>query len=317
MLNAPLLVTVGECLGLVSGVGAGGLAYGTQAEISFGGAEGNVAICASRLGARVAWVGRVGADPFGERIERTLRGEGVDVHATRDPKRFTAMMLKERTGEGATRVSYLRDGAAGSGITPADLPSGLIAGASVLHITGISAGLSSSSRDTVFAAVAAARAAGVTVSFDVNHRSKLWAAEDAAATYRELAAAADIVFAGEDEAEILVGPGAAPELALRLAALGPREVVVKRGERGAYALVAGVAHDEPAVNVRAIDTVGAGDAFVGAYLAEHLRGGSLPERMGAAAASGALACLRTGDWEAMPTRAQLRALRAGGDPVER
>ncbi|WP_025134095.1 sugar kinase [Leucobacter sp. PH1c] len=316
-MSAPLLVTVGECLGLVSGVGAGGLAYGTQAEISFGGAEGNVAICASRQGARVAWVGRIGEDPFGDRIVRTLRGEGVEVHAVRDPSRFTAMMLKERTGAGATRVSYLRHGAAGSGITPADLPGALLAAASVLHVTGISAGLSDSSHETVRAAVAAARSADAAVSFDVNHRSKLWDAADAAASYRALAAAADIVFAGEDEAEILVGRGTVPELAARLAALGPREVIVKRGERGAYALVDGAVHVEPAVPVRAVDTVGAGDAFVGAYLTARMRGASLAERMAAASASGAAACLRTGDWEAMPNRDQLRQLRGGGDPVER
>lgn len=312
-----LLVTVGECLGLVNSLGAGGLEYGTHAEISFGGAEGNVAICASRLGARAAWVGRLGDDPFGHRIARTLRGEGVEVFASEDREHFTAMMLKERVGDGMTRVNYLRDGGAGSRMTPADLPGPLFARAAVLHVTGISAGLSASARETIFSAVALAREAGALISFDVNHRNKLWSAEAAAPVYRELAALADIVFAGVEEAEIIVSPGSPAELAGRLTELGPSQVIVKLGERGAFALVDGVRYEQPAFAVRAVDTVGAGDAFVAGYLTELLAGEPVVTRMRTGAASGAYACLRAGDWESMPTRARLRSLLDQSDPVER
>ncbi len=316
-MNAPLLVTVGECLGLVSGTGAGGLEYGTQAEISFGGAEGNVAICASRLGARAAWVGRLGDDPFGHRIVRTLRGEGVEVCAVQDREHFTAMLLKERVGDGMTRVSYLRDGGAGSRITPADLPADLLARASVLHVTGISAGLSATAHETVVAAVAIAREAGALISFDVNHRNKIWTAEQAAPIYRDLAASADVLFAGVDEAQILVGQGAPSDLAARLAELGPSQVIVKLGEQGALGLIDGDEYAQPAFPVRAVDTVGAGDAFVAGYLAELMAGEAAETRMRTGAASGAYACLRSGDWESMPSRERLQSLFDQADPVER
>ena len=316
-MSAPLLVAIGEGLGLVNGTGAGGLEYGTQAEISFGGDAGNVTICASRLGARAAWVGRLGDDPFGNRIVRTLRGEGVEVSATLDRQYFTGMLLKERVGDGMTRVSYLREGGAGSRITPADLPHEVLAQAAVLHVTGISAGLSETSLETIVAAVRIAKDAGALISFDVNHRSKIWSTEAAAPIYRELAVSADILFAGVEEAEIVVGTGTPAEQATRLAELGPSQVLVKLGEEGALALVDGVFYKQAAFPVRAVDTVGAGDAFVAGYLTELMAGEPVQVRMRTGAASGAFACLRSGDWESMPSREQLRSLLDQSDPVDR
>lgn len=316
-MGEPLLVTIGECLGLVNGMGAGGLGYGSHAELGFGGAEGNVAIGASRLGARTSWIGRIGDDPFGHRIVRTLRGEGVDVREIWDPDRFTAMMLKDRTGDGLTRVSYLRRGAAGGRIEPSDLPRELIERATVLHLTGITPGLGEHARDAVFSASRIARDAGALVSFDINHRSGVWAAEEAAPVYRELIAMADIVFAGADEAALVVGGATPVEQARMLLELGPSQAIVKLGSEGAVAVADGVEHAEPSVRVQALDTVGAGDAFVAGYLVELMAGAALPARMRTAAACGAHACLGPGDWESMPTREQLRRLLSYRDPVDR
>lgn len=313
----PLLVTVGECLALLVGTGAGGLEYGTQAEISFGGSEGNVAICAARLGAEVAWVGRVGDDVFGHRILRTLRGEGIEVHGTIDPDHATAMMLKERIGVGRTRVTYLREGMAGSRTAVSDVPAELVERASVLHVTGISLGLGATIRETIFATVRAAKEAGVLVSFDVNHRNKLWSPETAAPVYREVVSLADIVFAGDEEAALIVDGASPAELATALAALGPEHAIVKLGERGATAFAAGQLVHRDAVAVDVIDTVGAGDAFVSGYLTELMQGESLETRLATAVACGAFACLRAGDWESMPTRTQIDSLLAEGDPVDR
>lgn len=316
-MSAPLLAVVGESLGLINGMGAGGLEYGTQAEISFGGAESNVAICASRLGARTAWVGRVGDDSFGNRIVRTLRGEGVDVYAAMDRTNFTAMLLKERVGDGMTRVSYLREGGAGSRIKPSDLPEQVLTQAAVLHVTGITAALSASARETILSAVEIARRGGALVSFDVNHRNKLWDAATAAPIYREIIARSDIVFAGVEEAAIVVPDGTPTDLAGRIADLGPSQVVIKLGEQGALAQIEGGFYEQPAFAVRAVDTVGAGDAFVAGYLTEMLAGEPVETRMRTGAASGAYACLRSGDWESMPTRERLRSLLDQSDPVER
>ncbi|GAA1731294.1 sugar kinase [Microbacterium paludicola] len=311
------LVTVGESLALVYSPRAGGFDTTTDATVSFGGAESNVAIAAARLGAAATWIGRVGDDAFGRRIIRGIRGEGVTVEASVDPVAPTALMIKDRPSLGRTRVVYYRAGNAGSRIAPEDVPHEHLAGAEIFHFTGIALALSAASSDTVLAAARAAKEAGAAVSFDINHRSKLWRAEEAAPAYREAIALADIVFAGDDEAAIAVGAGAPPELAQRIADLGPREVVIKLGERGAYALEDGRAHEQPPFRVEVADTVGAGDAFVGGYLAERLAGLGLEDRMRTAAAAGACACRGDGDWEMMPTRRDIAELVAGGDPVAR
>ena len=165
-------------------------------------------------------------------------------------------------------------------------------------------------------AVAIARDAGVLVSFDVNHRATLWANDVAAPVYRQLAAASDIVFAGEDEARMLVGDGTRRELAYRIAELGVSQVVIKLGEHGCFALVSGIEHEVAAIRVEAVDTVGAGDAFVAGYLAELLDDNGVPTRLHTAVRMGAFACLGPGDWESYPTRNEF-GLFDGGDPVSR
>ena len=148
-----------------------------------------------------------------------------------------------------------------------------------------------------------ADAAGATISFDVNHRSRLWRGRDAATTHRRIAARAALVFAGEEEAELLAPGGGDPSnRAAAIAALGPTEVVIKRGAAGALVLVDGTRTERvPAVSVDlVVDTVGAGDAFVAGYLAERLAGRELAIRLDTALRAGAAACRHPGTGRARP-----------------
>ena len=92
---------------------------------------------------------------------------------------------------------------------------------------------------------------------------KLWSPRIARPTLTRLITLADIVFAGLDEAQLLLDTTCndPAELAQRLSTLGPAEVILKEGKRGCSALIEGVAHHAPAVPVTVIDPVGAGDAF--------------------------------------------------------
>ncbi|WP_219819409.1 sugar kinase [Pseudoclavibacter sp. AY1F1] len=312
------IVTIGEALGLVLARRAGGFDLQSEAEMSFGGAESNVAIAAARLGAESAWIGRLGDDAIGNRIRRTLRAEQVQLHATIDPDAPTALMIKDRPRPGHSRVTYYRHGFAGSRITPADVPNAVVTSADVLHVTGISLALSDSAAETVLSAVRLARERGVTVSFDVNHRSKLWSAEQAAPRYRELVALSDIVFAGDDEAAMIVGGGTPLGQARALQALGPTQVLIKRGEHGASGVDGELELEVPAYRVDVVDTVGAGDAFAAGYLVELTRGGTLEQRLLTAAACGACACRSDGDWESQPSWGDVQGLVEGsGDAVLR
>lgn len=332
------VVAIGESLGLLVPDRPGRLAHVPHLRLGFGGAESNVAIGVARLGGRSAWVGRVGGDGLGELITRGIRAEGVEVHATVDPDAATALMIKERPRPGSSRVTYYRSVQAGSRLTAGDIPDGVVERAAILHVTGISAGLGAGPLAAVHAAIDRAKAAGVTVSFDVNHRSALWrnasdgnddgnasgngsngsGGRDAGAAYRELAARSDIVFAGDDEAALFTGRHDPREQLDAIRALGVACAIIKLGEHGAIASEGETVSARDAVRVDVVDTVGAGDAFVAGWLAETAAGSSLDERLATAVQCGALACTVDGDWEAAPTRADVAALATPGvDPVQR
>jgi len=303
------LLAVGETMALLTAAEVGRLRHAGSLTLGVAGAESNVAIGARRLGCPAAWVGRVGNDELGELVVSRIRAEGVDVAGVvRDPDAPTSLMLKERRTADLVRVLYYRRHGPGARLRPDDLDPAQIAAAGLLHLTGITPALSDSARATVDHAVELARSAGVPVAFDLNYRSALWPPDQAAAVCRDLAARADIVFAGDDEAELLGLAGDPAALARGLAELGSGHALVKLGERGAVAFVDGRAYTADPVPVQAVDPVGAGDAFVAGYLAELLAGRPVEERLATAAACGAFAVTVPGDWEGLPSRDELATL---------
>lgn len=357
--DAPRVVTVGETMALLHSEGIGSLAHARSMSIGIGGAESNLAISLRRLGVPVAWVSRVGADELGTRVLRELRAEQVDVRARIDPERPTGLMLKSHPSGGATTVRYYRSGSAASALSAhellEDLPDELLADAAILHLTGITPLLSPSARDATVALLERARAAGTLISFDVNLRSALAPREVAAPLLARIAAAADIVFGGTEELELVaeaLGPagqsagagtgrgsagtgaegGVDDPLLRALHAHGVPEVVEKRGADGARALAGtgtgadtgadpGTGADEvevPGLRIDVVDTVGAGDAFVAGYLSARLEGLDVADRLARGNECGALMCTSPGDWEGAVHREDLGRLAAGtGDPVTR
>lgn len=317
-MSAPAVVTLGETMALVRTTEIGSLRHTHGMALGVGGAETNVAIGLARLGVAVSWLGRVGDDSLGERVAREIRAEGVDVRAVVDADAPTGLMVKERPSAASTAVHYYRAGSAGSRVSVSDLPDGWIEEASLLHVTGITPLLSSTARSAVLAAVECAREAGVTVSFDINYRSALAPAAVAGPVLREVAERADIVFGGEDEFAILYPDAAPVDAAALLRDAGCATTVLKQGPSGATVFVGDTVVAASGFLIDAIDTVGAGDAFVAGYLSALLEGLDIAAALHRANACGAMACLTPGDWEAAPTRRDLaRFLDGDGDPVRR
>jgi 2-dehydro-3-deoxygluconokinase len=321
--DVPYVVTLGETMALMGADEVGPLAHASSLRLGMGGSESNVAIGLQRLGVQAVWCSRLGDDSFGELVAREVRAEQVDVRAVVDPGAPTGLMVKERRTAVSQRVTYYRAGSAASRMTPDDVDPRLIAGAAVLHVSGITAAISPTAAAALRHAVAVARDAGVTVSFDLNHRSSLWSDADARALYREVVPLADVVFGGLEEAALAVGePGETGEAfdaetaARRLVALGAGQAVVKLGAEGALALVDGAVHRRAAIPVPVVDTVGAGDAFVAGYLAELVEGRGVDDRLATAVATGAFACMVPSDWEGLPRRRDL-ALLGATEPVQR
>lgn len=297
------VLTLGEAL--VSFRAPGPVGFGRPLVPDLAGAETNVAIGLSRLGHAVEWMGRVGADRFGTEVLRTLRAEGVTVaHARTDVDGPTGLMVLEQRTADLTQVEYVRAGSAGSRLRPDDLWPGVMDGLRVLHLTGITPALSPTAAATVARAVELASAAGVLVSLDVNHRSRLWSRADAAAALRPLLPHVTLLVASEDELDI-VADGAEELAVAQLLGSGVREVAVKRGSAGASLHTTQGRVDARAVAVTAVDPVGAGDAFCAGLLSGVLDDLDPAGRLERAVLMGAWAVSTAGDWQGLPSRAEL------------
>lgn len=309
------VLTYGETMGLVDAERIGPLRLGGPMRLSMAGAESTVAIGVARLGGSARWVGVVGDDEVGVLITRVLRAEGVQTDGVAVAGDVpTGLLLKERRTASVSRVRYYRRGNAGSRLSPEHVRPGDVADAKILLLSGITPALSTTAREAVFEALALARHAGTTVCVDVNHRSGLWSTDEARPVLAEMVARADIVLATTEEAALLVD-GSPAEAAQRLCGLGPRLAVVKRGADGAVACDDGKIHEVAPHPAEVVDPVGAGDAFAAGLLADLALGRPAVQALRTAASVAAINVACPGDWEGLPTRAELGHGR--GDDVVR
>lgn len=309
------VVTFGETMVLFAAVESGPLRFANTYTRHAAGTETNVAIGLARLGHRVGWFSRVGDDEFGQYIVSFVRGEGVDTsRVIVDPAAPTGVLFKEKRELGPRTIVYYRRGSAASQLAADDLDRDYIAGATYLHLTGITPALSPSAREAVFAAARMARQAGVVVSFDPNLRLRLWTAEQARSTWRELLPLCDVVLPGLDEAELIAGESDPDRAADAIRALGPSLVVVKLGREGALAVGPEGRVRAPGLHLeRIVDPVGAGDGFAAGFLSGQLRGLDLAESLAIANTVGAFATTVVGDVEGLPSWREIQELRLDRD----
>lgn len=271
----------------------------------FGGDTMNVAIAASRLGARSAMIAKLGADPFGDAIEALLRDEGVDASAvTRHPAAPTGIYLVTHGATGHS-FSYYRKGSAASLMTVADLPATLIASARFLHVSGISQAISPAALATVDHAIGIARSAGVALSYDTNLRTRLWPVEQARPVVDRTARRARFLKTSLEDSEALLGFSEPARIAAHFLGLGCEVVVVTLGKAGAYLAQAGGQETIAGFPVEAVDATGAGDAFTGAFLAELVAGRDAAKAARFANAAAALSTLDYGAIKPLPRRADV------------
>jgi 2-dehydro-3-deoxygluconokinase len=310
------VVTLGETMVALVPEGRGPLRLARRFRRHIAGAESNVAIGVTRLGHPARWLGRVGDDAFGTVILETLALEGVDTRwAVRDPGAPTGLLFKERPRTGDSSSLYYRRGSAASLQDADQIDPAAFTGARWLHLTGITPALGPGPRRAAARALDLARSGGLAVSFDPNYRAALWGRAEAAGALRPLAEQADVLVFSPLEGEILYGAGTVEALAARALAVGRATLVaVKDGVRGAVLFPAAGSPVAIAPHpVRAVDTTGAGDAFVSGLLAGLLDGMPLHRAGRLAALCGALACTVLGDWEGVPRRAEAEAWLAGGE----
>jgi 2-dehydro-3-deoxygluconokinase/2-dehydro-3-deoxygalactonokinase len=294
---------MGEVMVELNAVTRGPLRHVVLFEKHAGGAEGNVAIGVRRLGVSSGIITRVGSDEFGQFLLNTLRGEGVDTeHVAVDEETPTAIFFIQRDYPIPKRseVFYYRKNSAGSRLSRRDVDSEYIAMAKVLHITGITPALSETAREATLFAMTTAKQHGVTISLDTNVRLKLWSEQIARDTLRPLCKMADIVFTSGPDSKIILGVQDQNEIAETLHKEGVHTVVVKLGQKGAFASSGGQTTQVPMIKTSVEDPTGAGDSFAATFLATRLKGWKLEESMRAASAAAALVVMVRGDYENIP-----------------
>ena len=270
------------------------LEYIHQFPKKIGGAESNVAIGLTRLGHSVTWFSKLGNDPFGRFVVKSIRGEGVDVSSCLlTDEAPTGLIFKEQLSPEDMNVYYYRKGSAASLMQPEELDAGAIAAARILHISGITPALSDSARATVMEAIEIAKRNGTKIVFDPNLRLKLWSAEGAKKTFNEIAANADVILPGLDEGQLMTGETDVEAVAETLAdGNNEKIVVIKLGDKGAY-LHAGEqkTYIEGFPVDRIVDPVGAGDGFAAGVISGLLREEPLEQTVRRANAIGAMVVL--------------------------
>jgi ribokinase len=272
----------------------GATVLGSAARFTPGGKGANQAVAAARLGGAVSMVGCVGDDDFGRQLVTGLRDEGVDAGAVRTVPGVPtglAMISVDAAGENMITVAPGANHAVGEEQVAA-------AGQAGGHVLVICAEIP----------VSAIRAA---VAQSTRHVLNLAPAPpDAAAT---VAGGVDWLVVNEGEAAAVLGRpvsglAEAAQAAAALVQAGARHAVVTAGAHGAALATAATAADTiEAFKVEAVDTVGAGDAFVGALAVALAVGVPAVEAVRAAAAAGATAATRPGAQAGMPRPADILA----------
>jgi 2-dehydro-3-deoxygluconokinase len=266
----------------------------------FGGDTSNCAIAAARLGARVAYLTRVGADEFGRQFLHLWKQEKIDTSGVEtDDVSHTAVYFISHGPQGHM-FSYLRTGSAASRMRPDRLPREFLRSTRFFHASGISQAISDSACDAVFAAIETAKTAGAQFVYDANVRLRLWSAQRAAAVIGATAALADLFFLSLEDAQVLchkTEPDAVLDWCHRRGAV---RVILKLGADGAIASDGGKRWKVDRYRVKAVDATGAGDCFAGAAMARLAAGDIMETALRYASAAAALTCTGFGAVAPLP-----------------
>lgn len=254
-----------------------------------GGPAATAAVAAARLGARTAFVGKVGDDARGRHIVEEFRKEGVDVSGLAVEKGATSSFAFCWIEQGTGKRSIAWKVGSALGLALDEVPLDLVRGAKVLHLDG-------HQNEAALAVAEQARQADVTVSLDAGSYSP---------QMDRLMGRCHVVIASEGFARGLIGrddPGAAVDEIFRR---GAKIAVVTLGAQGCVCRTAEGLLRKRAFPVSVVDTTGAGDVFHGAFCVGLAEGWPVDRALDFAAATAALKCTHLGGRTGIPQRDQV------------
>ena len=296
------LIALGETMATFCPPTGTTLTHATNLIVDHGGAESNTCVGLARLGFRVAWISKLGADPLGDQVLEALRKEGLDTQwVIRDEARPTGIMVKDPMNR---RVHYYRVGSAASTLRPQDLEGVPVAEARAVLVTGITALIGADPQSAAVAMLEAARGLRVV---DPNFRRGLWGSDRRVELVLPLIERCDLVLAGDQELTEIFGHAEPEELARRCAQRGPREVVVRGNEKIGAFRKPNEWTELPIQTEPTPDPMGAGDAFNAGYIASCLLEKEIDEALRFAVHCGRAVATSPGDTAGFPSNHKVRA----------
>jgi sugar/nucleoside kinase (ribokinase family) len=284
MTGPPRILVIGDVMTDIIVRPEGPVARGSDRRASItvqpGGSAANQAAWLASFGVNVAFVARVGAADLESETAR-FKAIGVTPHLVGDPDRETGRLIALIDPDGER--SFLTDRGANEALEARDIPDALIEGAALVHLSGYSFFVPSPC-----AAVLDVMRRARDRPISIDPASAEFLREVGADKFLAWTQGAAILFPNEEEAAILAGSDNPETQCVRLAAHYPL-VVVKRGAAGAEAAEGARRWRVNAPMVEALDTTGAGDAFVAAFLSQRLSGADIRPALERAAAAGAAA----------------------------
>lgn len=315
--NRGRVLLVGEPMGIFIAAEEGELADVSVFTSSVAGAEYNVAMGLTRLGHEARYFTKLGSDPFGEKILKAMKKNGINTDlVTTEEDKLTGFMIKSQVANGDPKIFYYRKNSAASALCAHDIDKLDMYGVNWVHITGITAAISETALSAVKRLIKRAKALEITISFDPNLRPQLWESEKKmVTTLNALAEEADLVLPGIGEGKILAGTEKPEEIAGFYHNMGVRNVVVKLGAKGSYYSEKGGESgtvDGFKVN-KIVDTVGAGDGFAAGVISALCEGKSLKEAACRGNVIGAIQITNKSDNDGLPTREELERVIKNGE----
>ena len=280
-----------------------------------GGAPANVAVGLARLGISTGFMGKVGDDPFGRFLLDVMTQEGVDISSVRlSSSARTALAFVSLQKDGDRDFMFYRHPSADMLFTPEEVDETLLRSTKIFHFGSISL-IGEPSRSATHRAIDVARAEGILISYDPNLRFNLWPdAETAKVHILKVWEQADVIKISQEDLIFLTGISHPEKGGRRLWHNGLRLLVITQGRDGCTYLTPDHLGYLEGFHVKAIDSTGAGDAFVaGLLMGLHKQPEAfkdeaiLREVCQFANAAGALTTTKRGAIPALPTTEMVEA----------
>ena len=202
------------------------------------------------------------------------------------------------------------------GLDPREITIGnVLRGAGWFHVSGITPALSGGAAKVTAESLVAAKQAGLTISYDLNYRSKLWRVDQARAVQVPLMEYVDVLIITEEDARLVFGADSAESLARRFA-LGAVAMTLRDNPCAAIVAADGETRTAPRYVVETVDRIGAGDAFTGGLIVSRLENRSWDDALRFATATAALKHTIPGDF-CLVTRSEVDQLLGAGPRVAR